>query len=83
MTMKIMNKKGQGLIEYLLLLCLIAATTIGVVSVVGQNLKEQYQKASAAIRGEDGKSVEFTKPSVEQTKKRGLSDWEGGAQRSE
>lgn len=73
------SKCGQGLIEYLLLLCLIGATTIGIVSVVGQNIKEQYQKASAAIRGEDADSIKFTKPSFEQGKERGMSDWEKGA----
>ena len=80
---KLDTKTGQGLIEYLLLTCLIAATTIGIVSVVGQNIKEQYQKASAAIRGEDPSSIPFSKPTNDQIKGRGMSDWEQGSKRSE
>ena len=78
-----MNERGQSLVEYLLLLCLVSATTIGVMSVVGQNIREQYEKASAAIRGENPKAVKFTKPKDSQTRARGMSDWEDGTERIE
>lgn len=76
--MKNGNNRGQGLIEYLILLSLIAATTIGIVTVVGQNIKEQYTKASAAIRGQNADNIRFTAPTVDITKQRGLNDWEKG-----
>ena len=74
-----LNCKGQGLVEYLVLLCLVAVTTIGVVSVVGQNIKQQYERASYAIRGEDTHSVKFDRANDEQTKRRGMNDWDLGA----
>lgn len=73
-----LSRKGQGLVEYLILLSLIAATTIGIVTVVGQNIKEQYTRASAAIRGVKG-NVDLTAPTSAVTKMRGMNDWDEGA----
>ncbi len=45
---------GQGLVEYLILTCLVAVSAIAVVSVVGQNIRARYANISAAIRGTRG-----------------------------
>lgn len=76
--MQQINQRGQGLVEYLILLSLIAATTIGIVTVVGQNIKEQYTKASAAIRGKNSNDIQFTEPTEAATKVRGMNDWDKG-----
>lgn len=45
------DRRGQGLVEYLILVCLLAISTIAVVSVVGQNLKARYANISSALMG--------------------------------
>ena len=54
------SRAGQGLVEYLILVCLVAVSAIAIVSVVGKNIKEQYANISAALR--NGKKVELTEP---------------------
>lgn len=65
---------GQSLVEYLILLALVAVAAIGVVSLVGTNLREQYANVSKAIRGERG-SVSRTRERREDYEARGLDDF--------
>ena len=67
------TRRGQGFVEYLILVCLIAASAIGVVSVVGKNIKEQYANISAALSG--GKRVQITAPDSSTYKARGMDDF--------
>ena len=67
------NQKGQGLVEYLILVCLISVTAIAVVSVVGKNIQEQYANISAALR--NGEKVELTTPKESTYKQRGMDDF--------
>lgn len=46
---QIKNRKGQGLIEYLMLVSLIAVATIGVVRIVGYNLGRKYENINRAM----------------------------------
>jgi len=71
------NSRGQGLVEYLILLCLVAVSAIAVVAVVGQNIREQYANVSAALR--NGKSVPLTEPAKSTHDARGMDDFNGGA----
>lgn len=57
---KNINAKGQGLIEYIVLVSVIAVAAISVVSVVGKNIREQYANISHALQNE--RKVQFTKP---------------------
>jgi pilus assembly protein Flp/PilA len=43
------NDKGQGLIEYLILVALIAVVSIGVVKIVGNNISTQYENVNRAM----------------------------------
>jgi len=52
------NKKGQGLIEYLMLVSLIAVATIGVVRVVGFNLGRKYENINRALGAKTTESLE-------------------------
>ncbi len=60
----IQNKKGQGLIEYLILVAIIAIGTLGIVRVVGQNLNSQFSSVAMALQGEKKK---FKKEKVNET----------------
>lgn len=46
------NRRGQGLIEYLVLVALIAVVAIGAVKVVGLNLHTQYERINRALGAE-------------------------------
>ena len=68
------NKTGQGLVEYLILMCLVTVSSIAVVSVVGQNIKAQYAKISKAITGKGGQ-IQMEQASSDSYKSRGMDDY--------
>ena len=47
------NQRGQGLIEYLIVVALIAVATIGVVRVVGQAVATRFASVSQALQGKN------------------------------
>ncbi len=71
------RNSGQGLVEYLILVCLIAVSAIAIVSVVGTNIREQYANISAAIRGKSG--VHLTDPETSSYQSRGMQDFTEGS----
>jgi pilus assembly protein Flp/PilA len=48
----IQNARGQGLVEYLIIVALIAVATIGVVRVMGQAISSRFATISYALQGE-------------------------------
>lgn len=74
------TQNGQGLVEYLVLTCLIAVTSIAVISVVGRNLREQYANISAALRRE--RPVPLTPVDPDLIQERGMNDFHHGWQRN-
>ena len=69
------DRKGQGLVEYLILVCLIAVSAIAVVSVVGQNLRARYATISSALRGDKEVKKELDSPEASTYKMRGFDDY--------
>ena len=49
------KQRGQSLIEYLILVALMAIASIGIVKVLGQNLQGQFARVAHALRGENKK----------------------------
>ena len=79
MSKKILkNKKGQGLIEYLMLVALIAVATIGVVKVVGNNLSKKYENINRAL-GADGQELKSENASDGALAQKDLSNFLDGA----
>lgn len=77
--MKILrNKKGQSLIEYLVLVCLIAVGSMAVIRVVGKNVRVQFANVSRALGG-DNRKLEHEKINEEDYSKRDFSDFMNGA----
>lgn len=68
------SNKGQGLVEYLILVCLVAVASIAVVTVVGTNISELYAKISLSLGGEKDK-VKLTRPEKATYRKRGMDDF--------
>ena len=81
--MRRLKPKGQAMIEYLILVSLIAISTIWVVSTVGKNLAEQYGNISHAITRGDGRRVTPTQLDTEALKGRGMDDFMSGARKVE
>ncbi len=71
------QETGQGLVEYLILVALIGVSTIAIVSLVGQNLREQYANISAAIRNKQ--SVSLTAPEASSYGSRNMDDFTEGS----
>ena len=74
------NASGQGLVEYLILVCLVAVSTIAIVGVVGRNIREQYANVSATIRGE-GQNVTLSRPDTSSYESRGMDDFFEGSRK--
>lgn len=72
------NKNGQGLIEYLMLVALIAVATIGVVKVVGHNLGKKYENINRAL-GANGEALHAVNASDGALAQKDLSNFLDGA----
>ncbi len=72
------NKRGQGMIEYLILVALIAAGTIGVVKVVGQNVRIQYENINRALGAKKSTQLESKNASDSQLNQKDLSNFMDG-----
>jgi pilus assembly protein Flp/PilA len=67
------QNRGQGLVEYLILTCLVSVAAIAVVGTVGKNIREQYANISAALR--NGNTVKLTAPEESTHEMRGMDDF--------
>jgi len=72
------NQRGQGLVEYLVLVCLITISSIAIVSVVGANIKELYANVAHSLQGK--KKFDFTDVQQPMIQGRTLDDFMEGAQ---
>lgn len=75
-----LNQKGQGLVEYLILVALMAVATIGVVRALQHNLSASYTEVIYALQGSKSKQ-RAKRESLDESiyKKRDLSDFMNGA----
>lgn len=77
------GRRGQGLTEYLILVCLIAIAAISVVSVVGQNLRSRFASISSALRGDKEVKKNLAAPDEATYEVRGFDDFTEGAAKPE
>lgn len=78
-TEKIKSNRGQGLVEYLILVALIAVGTIGVVKVVGQNVTKQYENINRALGAKKSEKLQVDNASDAQLKRKDLSTFMDGS----
>lgn len=76
--MLISNQKGQSLVEYLIIVALVAVATIGMVKVVGTNISVHFANIAKALGG-DTSELEPVKVRSEQVKTRDLGTYMQGA----
>jgi Flp pilus assembly pilin Flp len=72
------NKKGQSLIEYLVLICLVGVGSMAVVRAVGKNVRVQFANVARALGGENDK-LEADKVNLKDYSKRDFSDFMEGS----
>ncbi len=75
----IKSNKGQGLIEYLILVALIAVGTIAVIKVVGQNVTKQYEKINRAMGANGSSQITLDSVADSQLKRKDLSNFMEGS----
>jgi Flp pilus assembly pilin Flp len=73
----ISNNRGQSLIEYLIIVALIAIATISVVRVVGYNITANFTNISNALSNDTTKAT--MKHADTQLKKKNFGDFMDGA----
>ena len=70
------NDKGQGLIEYLIIVALIAVAAIGIVQTLQEAVNSQFTNVTNAIGGQSHKKkVKVEEVREAEYKKRGLKDF--------
>lgn len=69
------NKKGQGLIEYLIIVAIVAIGSISVIKVVGANLDVQFANVAQALGGTGSKEISAHKVTESMYKKRDLGSF--------
>lgn len=75
----IKNKKGQGMMEYLILTSLIAVASIGVVKVVGNNMARKYENINRALGARTSGSLEAQNAAQSSLNQKDLSNFLEGA----
>lgn len=74
---RLSNERGQGLIEYLIIVALMGVAAIAIVRVLGQTVNSRFASITYALRGEK-KSVQAEKVDESYYKKRDLGDFFNG-----
>jgi pilus assembly protein Flp/PilA len=46
-----LDQRGQGLIEYLIIVAIMAVSTIGIVSIMGQTVKGKFASITSSLQG--------------------------------
>lgn len=75
----ISKSNGQGMVEYMILVALIAAGTIGVVRVVGYNIGAQYENINRALGAKTTNQLQIQNADQSQLNKKDLSDFLKGS----
>lgn len=52
----LLNKKGQGLVEYLILVALMGVATVGIIRTLNQTVKTRFANAIYALQGRNQKA---------------------------
>jgi len=68
-------RAGQGMVEYMILVALIAAGTLGVVRVVGYNIGVQYENINRALGAKNSNQLQVQNADQGVLNKKDLSDF--------
>ncbi len=75
---KTRKQRGQGLIEYLILVALMGVASIGVIRILNQTIKSRFASAVYALQGKP-KKAKMESLKAQDYQKSDLSDFMNGA----
>lgn len=73
------NNKGQGLVEYLIIVAIMAVASISVIKLVSSNLRSQFANVANALGTNQTTKVESKAASDSHYKSKDLSDFFQGS----
>lgn len=73
------GQKGQSLIEYLIIVAIVAVGTLSIVRVVGKNVSVQFANVAKALGGGDDSQLQAEKVNQKMYNKRDLSNFLEGS----
>lgn len=73
------TNKGQSLIEYLIIVALVAVAAIGMVKAVGANVSIHFANIAKALSGEPQDAISTLKVKSKQARPHDLGDYMEGA----
>lgn len=76
--MKIRNQKGQALMEYLILVCLMGVACIGMVRLLQNTLNVNFANAVNSLQGGSSRKIAHEKVEDSDTKKKDFSNFMRG-----
>lgn len=77
------NNRGQGLIEYLIIVAIMAVATMSILRVMNQTVQAKFAKVTQSLQGNGAPvHVRYENVSEEHFKKRDMGDFFKGTQSS-
>ncbi|MBT4760080.1 MAG: Flp family type IVb pilin [Bdellovibrionaceae bacterium] len=77
--MKPFNQKGQGLIEYIIIVALVAVAAIGSIKILQKTINVTFANSINSLQGKDSKKVDHEQLEKKHYRKKDLSDFFKGA----
>lgn len=72
------NQSGQGLVEYLILVAILAVGTMGMVRIVGKNIQAGYGNIANVLNGNTQPELKRDAVTEEQVNKKNMSNFMNG-----
>lgn len=72
------KNKGQGMTEYLIIVALIAISSIAIVRTTGSSLKIAFGKVANALQGKESSPGRAERVTANKTKGRSMDDFNDG-----
>lgn len=77
------NKKGQGLVEYLIIMALMAVACMGIMRVLSQSVEVKFAQVTEALQGKESKTnFQVEQIQLDDVKKKDMSDFFHGSKSS-
>lgn len=73
------NQKGQGLVEYLIIVAIMAVGTMAIMRIMNQTVSSKFARVTATLQGNQGPKIHTAPLEEEHFKKRDMSDFFHGA----
>ena len=74
-----LNQRGQGLVEYLVIVALMAVATMAIMRTLNHNVSAQFARIAVVLNGGEGESVKTESVRKTDYDKRDMSDFFHGA----